>query len=294
MARAAAQSQPARRQAAPPPVQEPEEQGSVYDEVWGVVTDIDPNFQPPHDKENDQAFIQRLLRAISALPPEVTLSQEAEAWYNTGADQWHAKQEIDAPPGYNDEGGEDQGEEQEGEGEEVAEQAAAPAKPVHKGTEALRKHREQKQAEKAAAAQQPQQATRRPPPAGNAAPGRQAPPARQAPPQAAPGRRPAPAPQQQQAPARAAAPGRRAAPAAPPQRQQRQAPQPAEEKGPSLASAMRRFIIENLDCTGDDVAAYLQSDFSHLPTPKHSTIAGVLTFTKNTVMEVKDLNHWKD
>jgi hypothetical protein len=254
-----------------------EGEATVYDELWSGITSVDPKFAAPSAKEDDQAFLRRFVQAANGIPETFEFSPEAEAWFAAAADRFTAGQDIDPLPGYNDDA--DPEAEAEGEGEAEPEQEAAPA-PVHKGAQALAKYRAEKTAAAAKAAAPAGRRAVATPPAAPARATRAAAPA-------------APAGRRAVTPPPPATPSRRvAANPVPPKRAA-----PAAERPQSVAQMMRQYIIECIaageDVTGDDVMTWIKTqEVPALPTI--STVAGVLTFTKNTIAEVKAAGHWKD
>lgn len=341
MARAAAQH-PEQEQAQAP--------STIYEEVWNAVTNVDPEFAPPNENEDDQTFIERLLKAVSEL--EENLSPAAEQWYERAATRAHQEAEgkrpkggLEAPPGFygddqqaangadpdDGQGAEDQGAEDGGEAQEeqqvqqdTRQPSQAQSNARSAASERMRQYNEQRRADKAAregsgnqaaparqAAPQNRQApparaqTRQAPPARQAAPQTQTrqPPPRQAPQnnqrQAPPARQAAP-PARQAPPQRQAAPQRQETRQAPPaqrqtrqpaQRQERAQRQPRQQAEQSVSSAIRQYVIAYPDANVAEVAQAVRDQGFN---PTDSTVSGVVTFTKNTIMEVQNAGHWKD
>jgi hypothetical protein len=312
MARATTSAPPASSPAAVRP--------SVYDELWGAIVAVDPKFNPPHERESDQDFVKRVLRATFETIPEDDwgkLSIAAQQWYDRAAEQMEKGETIELPPGYADD-------EEEETQEAAATNGEAPAgKPSSSDRVAELRARAAKAADKpstrsrAAASDTPPAETRKraaKAPAEPAAPARttRRAPAAATPPAApaASGRRKAAAPPASTAPALAAtAPGRRKAAAAPPApapaagRRKAAAPAPAPaaparraaraaaEGKDSITTSIRRFIMDNPQCTKADVVKFCQKQ-GHVPTD--STLAGIMTFTKTTIQAAKDTGHWRD
>ena len=114
------------------------EETSVYEQLFETATSIDEDFKSKLKKENDQAYMQRLIDCLDDIEPDAweAMSAEAQEWFNSAVAQSKAEDEIDYPDGY----------------EPAEEEVAAPAKTSKKPAEQLAEQVTKRQSSKAAKA----------------------------------------------------------------------------------------------------------------------------------------------
>jgi hypothetical protein len=91
-----------RSTAAPPPPPEPEPEQTLFDYVILCITTLDPTFPAQGQNEDDQAYLQRICKAIAEMPDDKwgSMDPEGQAWYNEALDALQAGQPVPAPEGF--------------------------------------------------------------------------------------------------------------------------------------------------------------------------------------------------
>jgi outer membrane biosynthesis protein TonB len=229
---------------------------TVHELVLDAALGVNPDFAQRHEKETDQTYLKRLYKVIDSMeePEWNAMPESAQMWANDAAEAVENHTALPACEGMPE--------------------GASPKKAAKSGAEEVAARVAKKAVAKKAA----------PAPAKKAAA-----PAKKAAPAKAVAKKAAPAPAKKAAPApakKAAAPAKKAAPA-----KAKQAAGNSRVDRDSPMYLMRVFIVENPDCTFDQMRSHCTSNKLNV---EDSTLRTMAYWVKNTIAVARETGHWKN